>query len=257
MYSTFWGGNWQVLAAVLFFPCNWIPLPPPAKPAHPFESAAFLQNAALCLLGYAPSEDPRDQLCVADGTALLWFGLYITCCTAFNVLGCWLMKSMSATWCTVGSVLCLYLTAVFASSELLMGPEARPITLELYLGLALAMLGMWQYNLSPEGLPDLQGSVAPSLQDHLSVSFKTERSGTTLCDSPLRSRAWTSPMRTSAETGRTPLVATFSPSASPAGVARRPPRGPHSRAASSFPELSVDLNTAVNQPVLHMRPCEP
>ena len=37
-----------------------------------FESAAFLQNAALCLLGYAPSEDPRDQLCVADGTALLW-----------------------------------------------------------------------------------------------------------------------------------------------------------------------------------------
>merc|ERR1719353_1956339 len=91
------------------------------------ESASFLQNAALCLLGYAPSEDPRDQLCVADGTALLWFGLYITCCTAFNVLGCWLMKSMSATWCTVGSVLCLYLTAVFASSELLMGPEARPI----------------------------------------------------------------------------------------------------------------------------------
>ena len=61
-----------------------------------------------------------------------------------------------------------------------MGPEARPITLEQYLGLALAMLGMWQYNLSSEGLPDLQGSVAPSLQDHLSVSFKTERCGTTI-----------------------------------------------------------------------------
>ena len=69
---------------------------------------------------------------------------------SFNVLLLWLTKRMSATWATIATVLCLDLTALFSMSRALMGDEAHPVTLEQYLGLALAALAMWVYNLEGE-----------------------------------------------------------------------------------------------------------
>merc|ERR1719478_892629 len=147
MYATLWGGWWQCIAAIMFFPCNWIPLPDPAEVQLPSQSLTFIRNGILCTLGQAPTSDPNDQLCVSDGSsALYWFAMYLLFCTSFNVLGAWLMKYMSATWSTAGSVLCLDLSAMLSSVRCIMGPEARPMTLEQVLGLALACLGMWQYS---------------------------------------------------------------------------------------------------------------
>ena len=68
----------------------------------------------------------------------------------FNVLLLWLTKRMSATWAAIGTVLCLDLTCIFSMSKVLMGNEATPVTFEQYLGLILAGVAMWVYNLAPE-----------------------------------------------------------------------------------------------------------
>jgi len=151
MYASLWGGYWQCIAAVMFFPCNWIPLPAPATAQIPSESFQFMRNAIICSMGKAPTSDPNDLLCESDGgSAFYWFAMYLLFCTSFNILGNWLMKYMSATWQTAGSVLCLDLSAMLASSPMIMGAEATPVTFEQWLGLSLAGLGLWQYSQSKE-----------------------------------------------------------------------------------------------------------
>ena len=109
-------------------------------------------NATLyCFVGVAPSNSTGDLACASPGgSAAEWFVVYLLFNVSFNVLLLWLTKRMSATWATIATVLCLDLTALFSMSPALMGEEAHPVTLEQYLGLLLAAVAMWVYNLQPE-----------------------------------------------------------------------------------------------------------
>lgn len=206
MYASLWGGYWQCIAALMFFPCNWIPLPAPAEAQLPSQSLAYIRNGLICAMGSAPTEDPNDQLCVSDGgSAMFWFSMYLFFCTSFNVLGAWLMKYMSATWSTAGSVLCLDLSAMMSSMRWIMGPEARPMTLEQILGLALACCGMWQYSSAAEETDYAPEQEALAASTNLEASFKSKASLlSSLFNSPQRGAAAgllspaVSPTRTSA-----------------------------------------------------------
>jgi len=76
--------------------------------------------------------------------------VYLLFNVSFNVLLLWLTKRMSATWATIATVLCLDLTCLFSMSPVLLGDEAQPVTFQQYLGLILAGVAMWTYNLRPE-----------------------------------------------------------------------------------------------------------
>ena len=78
------------------------------------------------------------------------FIVYLLFNVAFNVLLLWLTKRMSATWAAIATVLCLDITSLLSMSKVLMGSEATPVTLQQYLGLILAGIAMWVYNLRPE-----------------------------------------------------------------------------------------------------------
>lgn len=154
VWSSYWGGWWQLLAGFLFFPINWMPLPAPATYQAPGDTLSYLWNGVQCTLGIPPSMDPMDQVCDAGGgSAAVWFAAYLCCTMTFNVLLCWLTKYMSATWATIGSVLCLDISALLSMSPLLMGAEARTVTMEQYLGLSIAGVAMVVYNFSDEETP--------------------------------------------------------------------------------------------------------
>ena len=151
MYASLWSGNWQIVWGLVMFPINWIPLPSPAQDYAPAELGGYLHDTMLCFGGIAPSNSTGDQACASPGgCAAIWFVVYLVFNASFNVLLLWLTKRMSATWATIATVLCLDLTALFSMSRALMGDEAQPVTLEQYLGLILAALAMWVYNLQPE-----------------------------------------------------------------------------------------------------------
>jgi hypothetical protein len=92
-----------------------------------------VQNTWTCFWGEAPTDNIQDQACAsAGGSAAVWFGVYLLFNVLFNVLMLWLTKEMSATWATIGTVLCLDLTSLFSMSKTLLGDEAEPVTLEQY-----------------------------------------------------------------------------------------------------------------------------
>jgi len=154
VYASWWGGMWQIVAGVMFFPVNWIPLPSPATAQAPGDTLTYLYNGCLCTFGIAPTSDPLDLVCAAGGgSPAMWFLVYLCCTMTFNVLLNWLTKYMSATWANIGSVLCLDLSAILSMSPLLMGSEARPVTLEQYLALFLAGIAMAVYTLQGELQP--------------------------------------------------------------------------------------------------------
>ena len=151
MYASLWSGNWQIMWGLLLFPMNWIPLPSPAQSYTPAEMGSYLNATLYCFVGIAPSNSTADLACASPGgCAGLWFIAYLVFNASFNVLLLWLTKRMSATWATIATVLCLDLTAVFSTSRALMGDEARPLTLEQILGLLIAAIAMWVYNMQPE-----------------------------------------------------------------------------------------------------------
>ncbi|GMI13767.1 hypothetical protein TrVE_jg9630 [Triparma verrucosa] len=152
MYAVLWSGYWQIIWGFVMFPINWIRMPDPAVYNAPGDTWKYVQNTWTCFNGVAPDPtNTQDLACEsAGGSAAVWFMVYLVFNVAFNVLMLWLTKKMSATWATIGTVLCLDLTSLFSMSKLLMGDEATPVTLEQYFGLFLAGVGMWVYNLEDE-----------------------------------------------------------------------------------------------------------
>lgn len=208
MYASFWSGNWQIMWGLLTFPINWIPTPPPAPNHHPSDTSEFLVRAWDCFLGHVPLNstgqpylpssttyhetvsacntsltadfDPGDTVCAAgDGSAAVWFIVYIVFNVTFNVLLLWLTKRMSATWAQIGTVLCLDLASIFSMSTFLMGDEAQVLTLQQWFGLVLAAIAMWVYNLKDER--DAQGfqvkgaAVADAADMHVARSVSLSR----------------------------------------------------------------------------------
>lgn len=151
VYASFWGGWWQIVAGLALFPMNWIPLPSPATQQDPRDTMTYLYHGMQCTIGIVPTDSPLDQVCAAaGGSPAVWFGVYLLCTMSFNVLLNWLTKYMSATWANIASVLCLDLSALLGMSTLLMGSEARDVTLEQYLALLLAGIAMAVYTLNDE-----------------------------------------------------------------------------------------------------------
>ena len=159
MYSAQWSGYWQILWGLLMFPLNWIALPDPAARNVPSETGQYISRTFTCFFGSVPAPisgmseaaQQNDLACASPGgSAFVWFIVYLVFNVSFNVLLLWLTKRMSATWAAIGTVLCMDLTALLSMSPTLMGNEATPVTLEQYLGLLLAGIAMWVYNLQPE-----------------------------------------------------------------------------------------------------------
>ena len=151
MFATTWSGMWQVLWGILFFPMQWIPLPPPAEVTTPKELPSYLADSVTCFFGTSPSDSQLDQACEAQGgSAALWFMVYVIFNLFFNVLLLWLTKRMSALWASIATVLCLDLASLFSMSPALMGDEATLLSFSDYLGLVVAGIAMWAYCLMPE-----------------------------------------------------------------------------------------------------------
>eukprot|EP00937_MAST-01D_sp_MAST-1D-sp2_P001722 g1722.t1 len=159
MYSAQWSGYWQIVWGFLFFPLNWIPLPDPAQTHLAVDTGEFISRTMTCFFGGVPpplegmtnSTIQSDKACASPGgSAFVWFVVYLIFNVSFNVLLLWLTKRMSATWAAIATVLCLDITSLLSMSKVLMGSEATPVTLEQYLGLIIAGLAMWVYNLKPE-----------------------------------------------------------------------------------------------------------
>merc|ERR1711966_406439 len=116
----------------------------------PAGTIAYFDNSVSCLLGNAPNPEDEGVCDAKGGNALVWFLVYLVFNIFFNVLMLWLTKRMSATWATIATVLCLDLSSLFSMSKALMGDEAAPLTVQQYMGLILAGIAMWVYNLKPE-----------------------------------------------------------------------------------------------------------
>jgi hypothetical protein len=84
---------------------------------------------------------------------------------SFNVLLLWLTKRMSGTWAQVASVLCLDVSSLFSQWSFLMGNEASSLKYEDYLGLVIAAVALWVYNLQDE--VDASGELIKGSSPHL------------------------------------------------------------------------------------------
>jgi len=149
MWSFFWAGMWQVLWGLLMFPLTWVPWPEPG--GHNTKSAStFRQDLAdswTCFLGSNPS--PEVTTCSAE-PAWAWFMMYLLFNVFFNLLYLWLIKRLSGTWASIGSILCGNLCGIFSQYRLFAGDSATALTLEQWEALAIASVAMWVYNIEEE-----------------------------------------------------------------------------------------------------------
>lgn len=154
MYATLWSGWFQILWGAFFFPLNWIPLPNLTTEA-PTHTGDYFSRGLQCFLGHNPyPESGVLSVCQSPGgSAATWFLVYLVFNMSFNVLLLWLTKRMSATWAAIATVLCQDLSSLFSMSKALMGQEAQAVTYEQYIGLIIAAVAMWIYNLESEVQP--------------------------------------------------------------------------------------------------------
>jgi len=150
MYASLWSGYWQILWGLIMFPINWIPMPDPAVRQYPSDTLAYMNNTLTCFFGVAPTEADKSSCEAEGGTAAYWFLWYLLFNCLFNILMLYLTKKMSATWATIGTVLCLDLTSVFGGVRFFMGSETQSVTLEQWVGLGVAGVGFWCYCLENE-----------------------------------------------------------------------------------------------------------
>jgi len=153
MYATLWSGFFQIIWGFMFFPINWVPLPN-LDTNYPSQTGQYFADGWTCFMGHSPiPNDPTNVCTSSGGSAAVWFLVYLMFNITFNVLFLWLTKRMSATWAAIATVLCQDLSSLFSMSSVLMGNEAQPVTFEQYVGLIIAAIAMWVYNLEKEVIP--------------------------------------------------------------------------------------------------------
>lgn len=149
MWATFWSGNFQVLWGILFYTINWIPYPIPGghNEKSPATLGSDLSDAWKCFLGTNPSPDVTS---CSEDSAWLWFVVYLIFNISFNVLMLWLTKYLSATWASIGNVLCGDLYGVFGQFSFVSGKGSKVMPLEQWLALSYSSVAMWVYNVEDE-----------------------------------------------------------------------------------------------------------
>jgi hypothetical protein len=152
MYATFWSGFFQVLWGLLMYTMNWIPYPVPGghNTQSPSTLGADLGDSWTCFWG----ENPNYATSVGDscttGVAWVWFAVYLLFNISFNLLMLWLTKYLSATWASIGSILCGDLYGVFGQFSIISGAGSKMMPLEQWLALILSSMAMWIYNMEDE-----------------------------------------------------------------------------------------------------------
>merc|ERR1712039_380550 len=146
-YATWWAGNFQVLWGWLFLPLIWIPIPgqETTKPSELFGEIGYTLS---CLAGNMPR--PDDTTCASSPPPWFWVIIYLCFNVTFNMALLWLTKRMSANWAQVATVLCLNLCSIFAQFKFAAGDAAEWMSLNDWLGLILASIALWSYNLEEE-----------------------------------------------------------------------------------------------------------
>merc|ERR1712232_989305 len=106
-----------------------------------------LGDSWTCFIG----ENPHSGIssCSAD-QAWLWFLVYLVFNVSFNVLMLWLTKYLSATWASIGNVLCGDLYGIFGQFDIFSGTGNKAMPLEQWLALILSSIAMWVYNIEDE-----------------------------------------------------------------------------------------------------------
>lgn len=149
MWSFFWSGMWQVFWGFLLYPLSWVPWPTPTghNEAGPSTLSQDLKDSWTCFMGRNPK--PSVTTCSAE-PAWLWFMMYLLFNVFFNLFFLWLIKRLSGTWASIGSILCGNLCGVFSQFELFAGPSAQKLTMEQWMALILSSIAMWVYNIEEE-----------------------------------------------------------------------------------------------------------
>jgi len=146
-YAAWWSGNFQVVWGWLCVPLLWVPLPGQETLA-PGQTFQAVLDTLSCFAGNVPH--PGDETCASSPPAWVWVILYLCFNITFNICLLYLTKHMSAMWAQVATVLCLNLCSIFSQFHFLMGDSAQLMSLNDWLGLVLASIALWVYNLEPE-----------------------------------------------------------------------------------------------------------
>jgi len=149
MWSFFWSGMWQVFWGILLYPLSWVPWPTPTghNESGPSTLGQDLKDSWTCFMGKNPK--PSVTTCDAE-PAYLWFMMYLLFNVFFNLFFLWLIKRLSGTWASIGSILCGNLCGIFSQFELFAGKSAAKLTFEQWMALILSSIAMWVYNIEEE-----------------------------------------------------------------------------------------------------------
>jgi len=152
MWAALWSGMFQVIWGILGYTSNWIPYPVPGghNSASPTTLGSDLTDAWLCFTGSNPHPgSPEGVSCTTD-SAWTWFLVYLVFNVTFNLILLWLTKHLSATWASIGNVLCGDLYGVFGQFSFINGTGSKWLPLEQWLALILSSVAMWVYNIEDE-----------------------------------------------------------------------------------------------------------
>eukprot|EP00434_Breviolum_minutum_P000335 symbB.v1.2.000280.t1/scaffold23.1/size449444/7 len=96
-------------------------------------------------------KNPKPSVTTCDAEpAYLWFMMYLLFNVFFNLFFLWLIKRLSGTWASIGSILCGNLCGIFSQFELFAGKSAAKLTFEQWMALILSSIAMWVYNIEEE-----------------------------------------------------------------------------------------------------------
>jgi len=146
-YATWWSGNFQVLWGWALLWITWLPLPG-QDPLSASDTFSEIGNTLSCLGGNMPRED--DHTCVQSPPPWFWVILYLCFNITFNIALLYLTKRMTAVWAQIATVLCTNLCSIFSQYTLFAGDAATWMTPNDWLGLLLASIALWTYNLEAE-----------------------------------------------------------------------------------------------------------
>ncbi|CAK0883221.1 unnamed protein product [Prorocentrum cordatum] len=149
MWATFWSGNFQVLCGFLMYGINRSPYPVPG--GTNVQSLAMLGSdlagSWACFTGHVPT--PAQISCTTD-SAWLWFIWFLFFNVFFALLTLWLTEYLSATWASIGNVLCGDPFGIFGKFGFVSGSASRVLPLAQWLSSALSSMAMWAYSTEDE-----------------------------------------------------------------------------------------------------------